>query len=211
MGAQIQAAITTVERSSFARLVQRLTELATRILVAAELPSGSEQAYVVRPDGTWAVLDEAVDLNAEQDSVLLPLDQALLHLGHAPDSPEGYAARVLRILSVAQEQLRAGSMDEAMASAFAAGELVTEAAMKGMFEVDFLTGERVREGGRQGHRRAHGSEEDKAARRANYIRAFDLAVMHGFGRMEAYRSVAKVFGVSPVTVRRAIAQRGDHG
>ncbi len=207
--AQVGAAIAAFDRTSFDRLSRRLWELATPILTASELPSDPERAYVVRPDGTWLLLDETVDCEAEErrGSGLLPLDQAVLRLGHEPDSPEGYAARVLRTLSLARQQLEAGNLDDAMALAFAAGELVTEAAMKGVFERDVLVGEKVRAGGRRAHEQTYGTDEEKQAERADYLAVFDQEVARGSAKMKAYKAVAKRFGVSEVTIRRAVSKR----
>jgi hypothetical protein len=205
--AQVRAAISAFERTSFDRLSRRLAELATPILTASELPSDPERAYVVRPDGTWMLLDERGDLEAEGDSDLLPLDQAVLRLGHEPDSPQGYAARVLCTLSQARQQLEDGHLDDAMALAFGAGELVNEAAMKGAFEPDVLVGEKVRAGGRRAHEQTYGTDEEKQAERADYLAAFDQEIAQRAGKMKAYASVAKRFGVSEVTIRRAVSKR----
>ena len=135
------------------------------------------------------------------DDRALPLGAAVLACGYPEDSPEGYAASVLVRLSAADHQARAGDVDEAMALAFAAGELATEAGMKATSEEDFLIGEKVRAGGRAASRSTHGSEEARAARRDTLVKAFDLLVEQGAGPMAAYRAVAKFHTVSETTAR----------
>lgn len=209
VSAQVQATVAAFERTSFSRISGRLAQLAKSILDEAGLPSDPERAYVIRADGTWATLDETTDLEAERESNLLPIDQAVLRCGSEPDSPQGFAARVLRTLSLAWHELEAGHLDEAMALSFAAGELVNEAGMKDVFEKDVRVGEKVRSGGRDGNEKAYGAEAQKAARRAAYLRAYDALRAQGVGVMEAYRRVAKQFGVSARTIRRVVEQRSD--
>lgn len=206
-GAQVEAAVAAFERSSFSRISGRLAQLAKSILDKARLPSDPERAYVIRADGTWATLDETTDLEAERESNLLPIDQAVLRWGSEPDSPQGYAARVLRALSLAWHELEAGHLDEAMALSFAAGELVNEAGMKDVFEPDVLVGEKVRAGGRRAHEQTYGTDEEKQAERADYLAGFDQEIARGSGKMKAYEAVAKRFAVSAVTIRRAVATR----
>jgi hypothetical protein len=147
--------------------------------------------------------------DAELDADRLPLDMAVLTCGYAPDAPAGYAVRVIMLLRAAQEQLRAGSMEEAMATAFDAGALVNEAGMKDVFEPAVLLGESVRKGGQEGHKKVHGTDEEKASRRGSYLEAFDLLRANKVGKMKAYRVVAKRFGVSLSTVQRAIRDAKD--
>ena len=99
------------------------------------------------PEGGWVVVDEGADLEPATSGVYQPLHAVVEESGYAHDSPEGYAAAVLRHLFAARVYLRAGHHDEAMALAFALGELVNEAGMKEIFEQDVHIGERVREGG----------------------------------------------------------------
>ena len=206
--ALIQAAGETLDRSSFGRLVQRLTRLTTQILAAADLPSDPEMMYRVTAERSCEPAGPMTP-DAELDADRLPLQMAVLTCGYAPDSPEGYAARVIVLLRRAKEQLQAGSMDEAMATAFDAGALVNEAGMKETFEPDVLVGGRVREGGQEGHKKVHGSEEEKASRRRSYLEAFDLLRAKKVDKMKAYRAVAKRFGVSLSTVQRAIKEGKD--
>jgi hypothetical protein len=155
------------------------------------------------------VIEADMDLGSELADARLPLERAVMFCGYGPDSPEGYAARVLMLLRRAKDQLQAGSHDEALATAFAAGELVNEAAMKGMFERDFLTGEKVRQGGQKGHEETYGTEDEKAARRRSYLEAFDILRANKVGKMKAYQAVAKRFNVSLSTVQRAIKEARD--
>jgi hypothetical protein len=209
--AQIRAAIETFDRSSFQRLSQRLTELASGILDVAGLPSDPTGAYRVEADGTWNVLEAGMDPDAELDADCLPLHLAVMTCGVPPDSPESYAAHVLTLLQRAQEQSQVGSHDEALATSFAAGELVNEAAMKGVFERDFLAGEKVREGGRRAHQQTYGTEAEKEAQRRIYCEAYDAARASGANKTKAYELVARRFGVHPITIRRAVAPRDRQG
>ena len=134
----------------------------------------------------------------------LPLSLVVETLGYAPDSPEGYAAEVLTLDLAARFLLARGQHDEAMAVAVRLGGPVTEAGMKEAFEPDFLRGERVREGGRQAHAKTYGSRQERDAKSAAYAAAFNTLVAKGTARMKAYRAVAKVYGVSERTVRRAV-------
>lgn len=209
--AQIQAAITTFQRSSFAKLFEHLTQHAAAILDKADLPSDPEKLYLFSREEGWAAIEEDMDLGPEWAEAHLTLGKVMEFCKVPPDSPEGYAVRVIMLLRTAQEQLQAGSTDDAMASAFAAGALVNEAGMKEMFEPDFLTGEKVREGGQKGQAGKHGTAADRAAKRRRYTRAFDIAMEKGVGRMEAYLRAAEVCRVSEVTIRRAVAARTTYG
>ena len=188
--AQIRAAIEASDRSSFQRMARRLGDLATGILAEAELPSDPDKEYLVRPD-----------------SALLPLDAAVMAFGHAPDSPQGYAAAVLMLLRSARQQVQAASFDEAMATAVAIGEVVNEASMKDMFEKDFLAGEKVRAGGRRAHEQKYGTREEQDAKRADHLREFDAALARGLSRMNAYQEAARRRGVKVRTIQRAVAAR----
>ena len=200
--AQVRAAIEASDRSSFQRMSRRLGDLATSILVEAELPSDPDKEYLVGPDSALPALEGEV---SQLDADWLPLDVAVIACGHAPDSPQGYAAAVLMLLRSARQQLQAGSFDEAMATAVAIGEVVNEAGMKDMFEKDFLAGEKVRAGGRRAHEQTHGTQEEKDARRAAYLQAYDSERAEGANKTNAYKVVAKTFHVHPITVRRAVA------
>ena len=117
----------------------------------------------------------------------------------------GYSAKVLLHLAAAKMHLRADNHDDAMALAFALGELVTEAGMKEMFDQDVDIGERVREGGRRAQCQDYGTQDERAARNEAYVAAFDKLVATGAGHMTAYRAAAKLHRVSPRTIRRAVA------
>lgn len=209
--AQVQAAIETFERSSFVRLSLRLTELASAILDQAGLPSAPEKEYLFSPEAGWAVIEADMELEPELAESPRSFGRVMSMCQVPPDSPEGYAARVLLLLQRVQEQSQAGSPDEALASAFAAGELVNEAAMKGVFERDFLAGEKVREGGRRAHEQTYGTEAEKEAQRRIYWEAYDAARESGANKTKAYDLVAQRFGVHPITIRRAVASRGRQG
>ena len=198
---QIQAAIETFNRSSFERLSRQLKEFAGRILADAELPHDPESTYAVTEDGAWIVVNGAARPEG------LPLPSLVQLCGYQADSPQGYAAELLMILSAAKAHLRSGTVDDAMALAFAAGELVKEAGIKEMWEADAVAGEKVREGGRAAHERTYGTEEEKAAKRADYLREFDAALARGLSRMDAYKEAARRCGVSVRTIERAVAAR----
>lgn len=203
--ALIAAGVHTLDRRSFQRLSRRLEGVAGSILSDAGLPSDPERPYLVASNGMWSVpeAEAAVDKAAES----LPLDLAVQACGYQPDSPQGYAAALLMNLRKAREHLQASTIDDAMALAFAAGQLVNEAGMKEMFDAEFAIGADVREGGQKGHERAYGNEEEKVARRAEYTKAFDSARASGLGIMNAYAEAAKVFTVSARTISRAIKKR----
>lgn len=211
VNAQIQAAITTFQRSSFAKLFEHLTQFAAAILEEAGLPSDPKREYLFNPEAGWAVIEEDVELGPEFDDARLSLDTTVMFCGYKPDSPEGYAARVLMLLRMAQEQLRAGSMDEAMASAFAAGALANEAGMKETFEPDVLRGESTRKGGQEGHEKAYGTAVQRAAKRQGYWDEFDRLRAQGHGIMKAYELAADKFDVSWKTIQRAVDERKTTG
>ena len=200
----IEAGVQTFDRSSFERLSHQLSDLARRILGDCGLPSDAARLYLVAGDGTWSAPDPKSTVDDELD--YLPLDAAVQACGHEPDSPQGYAADLLMILTRARLHLSEGRTDEAMALAFAAGELVNEAGVKEVFEKDVLTGERVSEGGRKGHEGRYGTQEEKAATRAEYVQAFDAARDSGLRTLAAYDEVARQFSVSETTIRRAVRE-----
>lgn len=203
----IRAATETFERSSFDRLSGKLEALATRILEAAELPSDPKVSYLVTSDGAWAPIDDQIGLNAERHDADLPLDLAVPFCGYPSDSAEGYATRVLMLLQKARRQQEAGSIDEAMALAFAVGELANETGMKDLFEADFIAGGKVRAGGHQAHEKVHGTEEEKAARRDAYLQEYDRLRADGMRKTLAYELTGEKFGVSAKTIQRAVMWR----
>lgn len=200
----IAAGVHALDRSSFERLSRRLGDLARQLLEKVGLPSDAEGEYLVTADDAWPNVKGEAEI---EDAIRLPLAAAVQGCGYPPDSPQGYATRLLTLFAAARQQLGAGHLDDAMALAFAAGELVNEAGMKEMFEKDFLAGERVHAGGRKSHVQTYGTEEEKAARWANYVAAFDDARIDGLGMMEAYAYAAKKFGVDDRTIRRAVKRR----
>lgn len=205
--ALIRAATETSAQSSFDRLSRTLEALARQILEGAELPSDPGASYLVTPDGAWAAIDDQMYLDAELHDADLPLDLAVPFCGYPSDSAEGYAARVLMLLQKARQQQEAGSIDEAMALAFAVGELANEAGMKDLFEADFIVGAKLRAVGRSALERQHGTPEERAARREDYLREFDRLRAAGTKKTLAYELTAEKFGVNEKTVRRAVRSR----
>jgi hypothetical protein len=209
--AQVKAAIETLDRSSFVRLSRRVTELAMPILDQAGLPSDPWGEYLVTPDRTWAAITKEMELGPELDDARLTLEVAVMLCGYPPDSPEGYASRVLMTLRVAQQELAAGHLDDAMAFAFAAGELVTEAAMKGVFEKDYLTGAATRDRMRKVHEEKYGTAAEIEARDEAIRQAVEAGLAHGFGKMKVYKAAAERFRTSVSTVRRVVRQKKTQG
>ncbi len=198
--ASTEAAVETFERSSFAKLSRRLETMAKGMLDAAGLPSDPELEYLVTSEPSWAPIEPGT---VEDETVRwsLPLTVGLCH--YPPDSPQGYTARLLMMIAAARRHAAAGKVDEAMAEAFAAGELVTEAAMKDIFEADFVAGEKVRAGGRAAHAGTYGTPAEIEARHVEYAAAVDAALATGLPKMKAYEVVGKQFDVYPDTIRRA--------
>lgn len=188
----IQAAVHTVMRASFKHLSDQVVEDATRILVAANLPTDPGKEYQTSPDAAFVMLPDLVEL-----------------MGYQSDSPEGYAARLLVLIDLARRQAHSCATDEAMATAFVIGELLHEAQFKEVWEPDALRGEKVLAGAKAGHETVHGSAAAKSASRLKYVGAFEHAQSRGLSKMAAYSAVAKQFGVDVRTVRRAVnaAQR----
>jgi hypothetical protein len=202
--AQVNAAIRAFEMSSFDRISRRLTELAVAILQAAGLPSDPTAGYMLRTTDGASFIEPADPRDVDDQASLMALEEAIPAAGFEIDSAEGYAGRILRNLHLSQAHLQAGGIDDAMALAFEVGALVTEASMKAVFERDILVGEKVIAGGRMGHRQAHGTSEEKQAKQASYVAAFEAALAKGDGKMVAYRTAAKQCKVDVATIRRAI-------
>jgi hypothetical protein len=198
---QIKAALRTFNRSSFGRLSRDLEKIATTILKDAGIPCDAAQRYIPRGSEGWTP-DSVISMAGG-----LPLDLLVTALGHAPDSSEGYAARLLMTLAQASAKLRLGNTDDALALVFSAGALVKEVEFKCLWEHDALVGESVRAGGRKGSESAHGSGEAKQAKYAKYVSAFDQAVEKGLPIMSAYQHAARGCRVKPRTIQRAVAQR----
>ena len=209
--AQIRAAIETFERSSFQRLSHSLTELATAILDEAGLPADPEKQYLVSSEEGWAVIEVETDLSPELADAHLSFSKVMEIYRVPPDSPEGYAARVLLLLQRAKDQLQAGVTDDAMATSFAAGELVTEAAMKGLFEKDYLSGAEARERMRKVHEETYGTPEKMEARDEAIRRAVDTALAKGFPKMKVYKAAAMQFRTGVSTIRRVVRKKANEG
>ncbi len=204
VAAQVNAAVTALDMSSFDRISRRLTEHAVAILEAAEVPPDPTLMYVLRCSEEPPFIEVATQKDIDDEAVLLALDQAIAVAGFEPDSAEGFASRILTRLHLSRQLLERDDADGAMAFAFEIGALVTEASMKAVFERDFLVGEKVIAGGRMGHRQAHGTSEEKQAKQASYVAAFEAALAKGDGKMVAYRTAAKQCKVDVATIRRAI-------
>jgi hypothetical protein len=207
VGAQINAAIRAFEMSSFDRLFRRLTELAGAILEAAEIPSDPRVMYVMGDNEGVPFIEPAKLKDVSERKDLLSLDQAVLALRFKQDSAEGYAGRILTKLHLSRQLLQDGDAETAMALAYEVGALVTEASMKAVFEPDFITGEKVRAGGTKGHQNAYGSKEERIAKYATYVAAFEKERRNGVSKMFAYEIAARKCHVSETTIQRAVRTR----
>jgi len=201
--AQIQAAIMTFERTSFERLSKRIVGHAVRILEQAGLPTETEGAYAIVGAKSWTRLKKNHrSKHGKQQG--LSLSELVLRLGCMSDSPEGYSARLISLIDEARRLRDDGQVDEAMAKAFAVGELINEAWIKEVWEQDALRGVKLVEGGRLGHEMVHGTEDAKAARRNAYQRTYRQGLAEGLSRMAAYEVAAGKHGVSKRTIQRAV-------
>ncbi len=205
----IRAAVETFERSSFDRLSRKLQALAKGILEAEDLPSDPDKVYLIFDDGAWAAVDADQDFGPEIDVPPVSFADAYTDYELAPDSPEGYAVQVLLLLQRARLERGAGNIDEAMALAFAVGELANEAGIKDLFEADFIIGRRLRAIRRDAFEKQHGTPEQRAERRQAYLEEFDRLRATGMRTMTAYKQTAKKFRVSPKTIQRAVKTRGS--
>lgn len=133
--AQMQAAILALDRTSFDRLSKRIVGHAQQILAQAGLPTEANDAYAVTRKKGWKRLKRTRRPKRATHQGLA-LSGLLLQLGHALDSPEGYAARVLSVIGEAGRLRDAGQLDEAMAMVFAVGSLISEARMRETREPD---------------------------------------------------------------------------
>jgi hypothetical protein len=158
---------------SFDRISRRLTKLAAAILEVAELPTDGAVMYVLRDNEGARFIELATRQDLDGQTALLALDQAVTAAGFEQDSAEGYAGRILTKLHLSRELLNRGDTDNAFALAFELGTLVTEATMKAVFEPDFLMAEKVQAGGRSGHTQRYGTPEQKRAKHARYVAAFE--------------------------------------
>lgn len=204
VGALIEATVSTVKQTSFNHLSREIVNLAERILADAGLPTEINGVYAHATDGTWNRVEKLPRSRSDRDK-LLTLSELFQKTNYAVDSPQGYAVRLLILIDKASMLAREGSFDEAMATAFAIGQQINEAANKEIWEEDALRGEKVLASARSGHAQVHGTEQVKAARRAKYRDAFQKARANGLSKMEAYEAVAVQFGVSSRTIERAVA------
>ena len=205
VAAQIEAAVSTFEHTSFDHLSREIVNLAERILSDAGLPADVSGFYTRATDGTWSHVEKLPRSRSDRDK-LLTLPELFLKTNYAADSPQGYAIKLLILIDKASMLASKGSVDEAMATAFAIGQQINEAANKEIWEEDALRGEKVLASARSGHAQVHGTEQAKAARRANYRDAFQKAQANGLSKMEAYEEVAAQFGVASRTIERAVAR-----
>ncbi|MEQ9634839.1 MAG: hypothetical protein RLW68_02010, partial [Devosia marina] len=198
--AMVEAASFTLDRTNFQRLSSRISNLAGTILDAVGLPTNVHGHYLLPETDGQA---EATAKTAADNALTFPAMLAALDVPR--DSPEGYAARALMQIDEINNALTASDVDEALAMAFALGELVNEAAMKAVWEPDALRGEKVLASARDGHAMVHGNEEEKAARRATHVQAFEEEIAKGVPRMVAYENVARGFKVGVRSVQRAVS------
>lgn len=201
--AQVAAAIETHKQGSFQQLSERIVAQASQILEASGLPADPGMIYTVEQKSRFAATRTKAKPATTDVDVYLN-DLILLH-DYAPDSPEGYAARLLTLCWQIDHLLKEGALDEAMAMTFHAGELIAEAAFKDVWELDALRGSKVLASARAGHRQVHGSPEDRKQRHADYVAAFEQELAIGHLRMAAYDIVAKRFDVGRRTVQRAVS------
>jgi hypothetical protein len=122
-------------------------------------------------------------------------------LNYSENSSEFIAAVLLRDVVEVKACLRLGKIDRALAKAFSIGQ--TSEYFD--FREDFSLAQRVREGGRSGSQRAHGSSEEKQARIARLVEAFALAKKSGLSITAAQKQAAAWHRVSVRTIQRAIA------
>jgi hypothetical protein len=201
--AQIQAAIMTFEQTSFDRLSKRIVSHAVQILAQAGLPTEMGDAYAIAGAKSWTRLKQnRRSKRAKRQG--LSLSELVLQLGYMSDSPEGYATRLISLIDEARRLRDDGQVDEAMAKAFAVGELIKEAWIKEVWEPDALRGVKLVESARQGHVAVHGTEESKAARRDACLRTYRQSLAEGLSRMAAYEAAAKKHGVGTKTIQRAV-------
>ena len=202
--AHIRAAIRTLEQTSFDHLSKQIVRHAVQILSQAGLPTETTHTYVIPEAKKWALFKRGNSSKISKHQGLSLLD-LVLQLGCMPDSPEGYAARLISLIDDAHSLLQSGQLDEAMAKAFAVGELINEAWMKEVWEQDALRGVKILESARSGHEAIHGTEEAKTARRKAYLMTYNKSIANRLSRMAAYKTAAKQHGVSERTIQRAVA------
>jgi len=133
---QVQAAIEAHRRMSFELTSTHLGNLAQAILVSADLPCDPNQLYRLIESEGWAALE------SDNDPEGLLLSELVLALGREPDSPEGYAAKILSVLLALRNNVQAGNVNGALALAFFAGGLASEAGFKAVYEDDALPAKR---------------------------------------------------------------------
>jgi len=205
LDAAVSAAATTLESSSFQHGSKRIEALAKKILTDAGLPNEVRVPYRLGSDGKWQAVGRIPRRKTDQEKLRLHSDMVAA-LGYGIDSPQGYASEILLLIEKARILQRKGRVDEAMAAAFDAGALVSEAAFKDVWEVDALRGLKVHEGARAGHEQVHGTKEDKVRRNVERVEAFNAARKEGLSKMAAYEAAAEQLGEDPRTIQRAVAR-----
>lgn len=193
----VAAAIRTFDRSSYARVSRALRKHAVAILSANGLPSDVEASYAI--DGSR--LSEG-DRSTGQET--LQLWEVLHNRCVPPDSPAGYAVRLLYMLKEIDKFAGERRYDEALAKAFDAGQLVAEAGIKEIWEKDALRGYKVIESAREGHTARHGTAQAKAVRRALHIKAFEKFRSQGLGKTAACEAAGEECGVTRRTIQRSV-------
>ena len=194
----VAAAIRTFDQTSYTRVSGALRNHAVAILSANSLPSDVEASYAI--DGSR--LSEG-DRSTGQET--LHLWEVLHNRGVPPDSPAGYAVRLLYMLKEIDKFAGEKRYDEALAMALEAGQLLAEAGIKEIWEKDALRGYKVIESAREGHTAMHGTAQDKAASRALHLEAFEKARNRGLGKTAAYEAAGEECGVTRRTIQRSVA------
>jgi len=124
------------------------------------------------------------------------------------DSPEDFALRILDLIDRASKVAGRGETESAARLHFRAGWLFAVAGMKFQWEADAVRGKSVIEAARHGQATAFGTEEQKAAKRAEVRKASQAfhARNPGASQGSTNRHLAKEFGVSERTIRRYLAK-----
>lgn len=121
-----------------------------------------------------------------------------------PNSPEHFAAQVIDYagrLDFAREQ---GFPFVAEALAYFLGQLILDRQIKTYAQESWDVGERVRAGGRKGGEQSNGTPQQRQQRYDAIVEALEAELSQGKPKMASYKKVAKKFGVSVASVRRAI-------
>ena len=144
--------------------------------------------------------EEREQARAERDALPLPPE----------DSEQWWAEKALEHLDYAGKCRSMGQHDDAERYAFQAGLTAGIAAMKFEWESITMTGARVRLGGKDGHRKAHGTQKEKEARWERLQVAVKEAREQNpaASKAEVRRIVSEKTGASISTLRRHTADPG---